>query len=127
MEKKQKYNISTSVDEDILEIIITGEITTDDIEKLQNEVIAITKSINPQNVLVDVSALKGRFGFTEAYFRVRDYPTDLPRVNIACVDLAENAEYQSFHENTAVNAGLSFKWFSDIDAARAWLKSKSKK
>jgi hypothetical protein len=127
MEKKQKYNISTSVNEDILEIIITGEITTDSIEKLQNEVIAIAKSINPRNVLVDVSALKGRFGFTEAYFRVRDYPTDLPIVNIACVDLAENAEYQSFHENMAVNAGLSFKWFPDIDAARAWLKSKSKK
>jgi hypothetical protein len=127
MEKKQKYKISTSVHEDIPEIIITGEITTDSIEKMQNEVIAITNSINPQNVLVDVSALKGRFGFTEAYFRVRDYPSDLPRVNIACVDLAENAEYQSFHENTAVNAGLSFKWFSDIDAARAWLKSKSKK
>jgi len=127
MEKKQKYNISTSVNKDILEIIITGEITADSIEKLQNEVIAIAKLINPQNVLVDVSALKGRFGFTEAYFRVRDYPADLPRVNIACVDLAENAEYESFHENTSVNAGLSFKWFSDIDAARAWLKSKSKK
>ena len=127
MEKKQKFKISTSVHEGILEIIITGEITTDSIEKLQNEVIAITNSINPQNVLVNVSAPKGRFGFTEAYFRVRDYPSDLPRVNIACVDLTENAEYQSFHENTAVNAGLSFKWFSDIDAARAWLKSKSKK
>ncbi|HUN54220.1 MAG TPA: STAS/SEC14 domain-containing protein [Smithella sp.] len=122
MEKKQTYNLSTSVNEDILEIIITGEITADCIEKLQNEVIAVTQSINPRNVLVDVSALKGRFGFTEAYFRVRDYPSDLPRVNIACVDLAQNAEYQSFHESTSVNAGLSFKWFSNIEAARAWLK-----
>jgi hypothetical protein len=127
MENKQKYIISTSVDEDILEIIITGEITRNFLEKLQNEVIAAIKSMNTQNVLIDVRALKGRFGFSEAYFRVRDYPSDLPRVNTACVDLIENAEYQSFHESTSVNAGLSFKWFSDIDPARAWLKSKSEK
>jgi hypothetical protein len=40
------------------------------------------------------------------------------------VDIPENSDYQSFHENTAVNAGMKLKFFTDIDAARAWLKSK---
>jgi hypothetical protein len=45
-------------------------------------------------------------------------------MNIALVDIPENAAIESFHETTAINGGLSLKWFTDIDAARAWLKSK---
>jgi hypothetical protein len=47
-------------------------------------------------------------------------------VNSAIVDLPENADYQSFQEKTSINAGLSYKWFTDIDAARTWLKNKTR-
>ncbi|MCE5212059.1 MAG: hypothetical protein LLG40_10935 [Deltaproteobacteria bacterium] len=127
MGKDTEYKISTSEKEGILEIVIKGEITKDSIGKLQSEVIEIIKSKNLQNVLADVRKLKGRFGYTEAYFRVRNYPSDIPRVNTACVDLVKHADYQNFHENTTVNAGYSFKWFTNVDDARAWLKKISEK
>ncbi|MFA5323009.1 MAG: hypothetical protein WC373_10085 [Smithella sp.] len=126
MGENTKYKISTSEKEGILEIVIKGEITKDSIGKLQNEVIEIGKEMKARNVLVDVRKLKGRFGYTEAYFRVRKYPSCMQRVNTAFVDLAKNADYQNFHENTSVNAGLSFKWFSNVDDAGAWLKIKQK-
>ena len=122
MENGTDYQLSTSVNERIIEIVITGEITEDAVKNLQNEVFAIVKSINARDLIVDVRALKGRFGFTEAYYRVRSYSPDTARVNTAVVDIEENAAFESFHETTAKNVGRSLKWFTDIDAARAWLK-----
>jgi hypothetical protein len=45
-------------------------------------------------------------------------------VNAAVVDRQENADKGKFLETTAQNAGHSLKFFTDIDAARSWLKSK---
>jgi hypothetical protein len=45
MEKKEKYQISTSVNEGILEIIITGKIIVTSVEKLSNKTIAVIKKI----------------------------------------------------------------------------------
>jgi hypothetical protein len=44
-------------------------------------------------------------------------------MNTAFVDIDENASYNSIHETPSIHAGLSFKCFTDIDTARAWLKS----
>ncbi len=124
MEKKAKYQISSSVNEGILEIIETGEVTESEVEKLTNEVIAIIKENVAMNVLVDVRGIKGRSGYVEAYIHVRNYPLDRSRANIAIVNLPENTDYEKYQETTALNAGLSWKCFTDIDAARAWLKSR---
>jgi len=42
--------------------------------------------------------------------------------NIATVDTEVNGDLKSFLETAAFNVGLSFKCFTDIDAARNWLK-----
>jgi len=123
MENGTDYQLSTSVNEGIIEIVITGEVTADAVKKLQNEVFAIVKSINARFLIIDVRALKGRFGVTEAYYRVRSYSPDTSSVNTAIVDIEENAAYESFHETTAKNVGRQLEWFTDIDAARTWLKS----
>ena len=124
MDEKPGYQLCTSVNEGITEITIKGEITENAVDKLKDDVLAILKSTRIRNVVVDVRDIKGRFGPIEAYFRVRSYPTDTPPVNTAIVDLPENAEFESFHETTGRNAGLSMKWFTDINDARTWLKSK---
>ena len=124
MEKETDYQISSSVNEDILEITLIGEITKDAVPKLEFEVIDIIKSNNLKNLLVDFRSIKGRFGYIEAYERVRNYPPDRSRVKNAIVDIPEHADYESFQETTARNAGLSWKCFTDIDKARSWLKSK---
>lgn len=124
MGDKPEYQIVVSENGGSLEIVLTGEATQNNVEKIQEEVICTVMSAKISGLLVDVRGIKGRLGYTEAYFRVRNYPSDVPRVPVAIIDLAENADYESFHETTALNAGLSHKWFTDIDEARAWLKSK---
>jgi len=124
MGDKPEYQISIFENEGILEIVLTGEATQNNVEKIQEEVISMIISSKASGLLVDVRGIKGRLGYTEAYFRVRNYPSDVPKLPVAIVDLAENADYESFHETTAINAGLTYKWFTDIDEARACLKSK---
>jgi hypothetical protein len=122
VEKKAEYKISSSVNEGILEINLTGEVIESAAEKISNEVIAIIKGNSIENVLADVRALKGRF-FTEAFFCVRNYTPDIYKIKVAIVDIPQNANFQSFHEFTAKKSGVSFKYFTNIDAARDWLKS----
>jgi hypothetical protein len=124
MGKKTTYQISTSVNEGILEIVFTGEVTQYAVEKLHTEVITILKETNAKAVLSDVSALKGRFEeFAAAYFQVRKFPKDIIGLCSAVVDTSENEAYHTFYETTAANVGQTVKWFTDINAAREWLKS----
>jgi hypothetical protein len=126
VEKKAEYQISAFVNEGLLEIVLTGEVAESAVKNLANEMITIIKGNGIENVLMDVRAFKGRFGVTKAFNSVRTYPPYRLRVNSAIVDLPENADYQSFQEKTSINAGLSYKWFTDIDAARTWLKNKTR-
>lgn len=126
MREKKEYKIASSQKDGILEIVLTGELAEEDIEKLQDEIFPIIIKSNVKALLTDVRDIKGRFGYAEAYSRVRSYPSDIPRMYTAIVDIAENTDYENFHETTAINAGFSYKWFTDIEKARDWLKSKMK-
>jgi hypothetical protein len=127
MEQKEKYKISSFVNDGILEIVFTGEVTVDNAEEIMNEIVALQKSMNTTNELIDVRTLKGSLGCAKTHFFVSSLLSDKPKMKTAFVDIAENADYNSFHEITATNAGLSFKSFTDIDAARDWLKSRENK
>jgi len=124
MENKPDYQVVTSVHEGIVEIAITGELTSSALQSLHAEVIAIIRAQNAKAVLCDVRALKGPQDISEAYYRARSIPVDIKRLSAAVVEQPNDVAYQSFHETTAANIGMSLKWFTDIDAARAWLKSK---
>lgn len=63
-------------------------------------------------------SLKGRFRYTEVYPRVRKFSSSFHGIDIALVDIPENAVWESFHEKMAIRASVSFKWFTDIDAER---------
>ena len=126
MEKQAEYQISSSVHEEILEIVVTGEEVSSNSERMKNDIDNVIIKNNLKNVIIDVRVLKGRLGVTDTYQRVRNYHPDIRKFNVAIVDLPENAEYQNFHETTSQNAGLRFKWFTDMDTARDWLKNKQK-
>jgi hypothetical protein len=123
MKENSNYQISTSVRDGIVEVVITGEITKNTLDRLRAEVITILREINPKAVLCDVSALKGPNDITAAYFRARSTPQDVKILPAAIVDLSENKDFQSFYETTAANTGQLLKYFTDIEAARAWLKT----
>ena len=124
MKEKINYRLSSSVNEGILEIVGTGEITKNTIDRLHDEIIEIVKAENTKAVLCDVRALKGPEDIVAAYFRVRRIPPSVKgRPYAAVVAPPENRAYQSFYEITSVNVGHLVKFFTDIEAARAWLKS----
>ena len=124
MEKKEEYQLSLSVNDGILEITPTGTMMESYIKQVTIDLIDITKAKNIKKVLVNVSSLKRQLAYFETYQRVRNYPDDLYRIKFAIVDNKGLNEYEQFHETTAINAGITLKWFTDIDTARAWLKSK---
>jgi hypothetical protein len=127
MAKKADFQISSSMNEGILEIIMEGELAKSEHDKMSNEIIALINSSGVKNVLVDIRTLKGRLSVAETYKRVRNYPSYIYKTHIAMLDIPENSEYQSFHETTAVNAGMNLKFFTDIDKSKDWLKSKQLK
>lgn len=123
MEMEQGYKISTSEKHGIVEMILTGEVTKDSIDEMMKSIYGIVVSLSPGKLLVDVRELTGRFGYTEAYFRIQQYPSSFRSIKHAVVDRKEHEEYRSFQEYVAVNSGFDFKWFTDIEIARQWLKS----
>ena len=118
-----EYQMSSSLDDGILEIVLTGKLTNHNVNKIMSELVVLQKSMNTNDELIDVRKLKGRLDFSEAHIFVKTIPSDKPKMNTAFVDTVENADYNSFYEIVAQKAGLSFKTFTDIDAARVWLKS----
>jgi|WetSurMetagenome_2_1015567.scaffolds.fasta_scaffold138027_3 hypothetical protein len=124
MEKNTCYQLSTLVSDGIIEIVFTGEVTEDTIDRLHVDVIRVIQGADAKAVLTDVRALKGHNdAFASAYFRARSIPPDIRRLPSAVVDLSVDETYRSFYETTAANVGHLIKWFTDIDAARTWLKS----
>lgn len=126
MGKKSGHNISAFVNKGILEITMTGELIESNVERLQNEVAAIIKAKGVAILLVDIRDLDGRFMLESAYWQVRRPLPDGPKVNIAVLDYPDNSDFISSFESLAIDAGLPIKCFTDIDAARDWLKSKQR-
>lgn len=127
MEKKIDYKISSSVKEEILEIVFTGDATISSHDKIISDVGAIIRENVVDRVLIDISDLKGRLGITDTFIRVRKFPPHIYKMRFAMVNVNGQDETERFQETTALNAGIQVKWFTDIDAARTWLKSKSNK
>jgi hypothetical protein len=123
MDTKKKYHLSMSVRDGIVEIVATGEITKNDLDALRAEVLKSVRENNAKAILWDSRAAKGPKDITGAYYRARSVPSDARILPCAIVELRENKDFQSFYETTAYNAGQSMKYFSDIESARAWLKS----
>ena len=124
MEENSRHQLLTRMNDGTLEIVITGQLTKKGIDELHAEVIAIIKEKKPQSLMADIRSAKGPKDVTDAYFRARSIPSDVKILPAAIVGQTEDEEYSSFYEATAANVGQSMKFFTDIETARAWLKSK---
>lgn len=124
MENKSEYQISSSVNKDIIEVIITGHVTKSTFENLLNEADNILRASGAGKVIWDVRALEGRFAYVDVYSRARSYTRHYYDVHNAIVDLPGNASFASVYETIVVNAGVSLKCFTDMETARSWLKKK---
>ncbi len=124
MEEQINFQLLVSLNEEIIEIIIKGEVTKQQIDRLHTDVISVIKKNKAKAVICDISALKGRFDeFAAAYFRSRSIPREVVILPSAVVDSSADTTFSSFYETTALNVGQKLKWFKDIEKARSWLKS----
>jgi len=124
MEKSTAYQLSISLNDEIVEITIGGEIRKREIESLHKDVISIISDHKAKSVICDITSLKGRFDeFAAAYFRVRNIPKNVGILPTAVVDQSKNEAYRAFYETTASNVGQRLKWFYDMESARSWIKA----
>lgn len=120
MEKKTEYQVSSFTNDGILEIVIKGEITEKTYKNVTDEVNAILKANNAKKAIADFRAIERRIEPSEMYRYFRNYESNLFDIQYAIVDLPENIQYKT----SAINAGLkSLMWFTDIEAARKWIKN----
>ena len=122
MENELTYNISASINEGILEITFTGALTNNFHDRIVSDAVAIIKENSIDKVLIDISNLDGRIGIIDTYSRVRTFPSCIYNIRFTMVNSKGQNVTEHFQETTALNAGINVKWFTDIDAARTWLK-----
>jgi len=123
MTDKIAYQISISVNEGIMEIVLEGEVTAATINSLHLDVIKSIQEYEAIALLCDIRGLKGYSeDYASAYFRVRTLPPDIKLLPAAIVLQPFGEAFASFYETTSSNAGHIVKWFTDIAAAKNWLK-----
>jgi hypothetical protein len=120
---KAEYQITAFENEGIFEVAVTGNATYSAFEKMINEVNAILKANNAKKAVFDIRALEGRIEYTEIYRFVRNHPPNIYEIECIIVDLPENSHYKT----ATRNAGLSLKWFTDMDSARDYFRASKKK
>ncbi|HOU50371.1 MAG: anti-sigma factor antagonist [Smithella sp.] len=123
MGRNAEYEITSSVKDGVFEVTLVGELSESNVEKMQRDFSSIIKANGVQDMLVDIRDLDGRFMVESAYRHIERILTDQPNVNIAIVDFPDNLDFASHFEKSTMQSGQSLKCFTDMDAARAWLKS----
>ncbi|MBN1365662.1 MAG: hypothetical protein JW976_12705 [Syntrophaceae bacterium] len=124
--KESTYTMSLSKKEEIVEIVLEGEVTEDNIGKLGNKFFNLMLTIKPKYLIVNIRALKRPNTIIKEYKSTQKIGTVFPII-IAVVDHKENVDFQSFLETTAENVGIPLKWFANVGAARVWLRSKQRR
>jgi len=123
MQKKPTYKLTPYIHEEFVKIVITGEVTRDDIKDLTNEVYKIVQLTNAKKLLCDVRGVKGRFGYTDMYLFATNVPSAFFNIPTALIDLPENEKLQSFRQYVAEHAGIPVKWCTNPEEAISWLQS----
>ncbi len=120
MGNMEKCQISASMNDGILEMVIAGELTDKNVEEALNEGNAIVKASKATKAIVDFRTCNTRLDALEFYRYTRNYSFAIFEIKYAVVSLPEKAYYRE----AAIKAGLkSLMWFTDMDEARVWLKS----
>jgi hypothetical protein len=118
MENNADYHVSTFMNEGVLEIAVTGKVTELNIPSLQEEFNS-HRAAGCYRLLIDISSIDESVDPSTL-----DYVRRPKRTigKTAVVDRPEHEQYKSFWEKLTSHTPMELKWFSDIDAARDWLK-----
>lgn len=118
MENEIAYQLSSSVNGGILEIVITGSSIGDTFEKMMHEVDAILRKNDSKEVILDIRSFEEHIDSIEFYHYARKHNLFISGVKTAVVDLQEKTSFAV----ALKNAGVPVERFTDIDSARRWIK-----
>jgi len=119
MTEKAKCHVLWSVNEGVLEIVYKGEVTHDTFEDVLNETNAIIEANKAKKVIADCRACGNKTEPSQWYHYLRNYHHSILETRYAVVDIPENEKFKT----ATMKAGLtSLAWFTDMDAARKWMK-----
>ena len=121
---EKTYQIGVSWNEDVLEIVITGQRSVKNAKEMAQDIFKILDEHRPNKVLVDSIKVSGRLEIAEIYFHVQEYPSPIERYRpkkVAVLDKPENKSLASFYEVAAANVFLPLKFFTNKNEALRWL------
>jgi hypothetical protein len=121
MGKGEGYNITTSWAGCVLEMRISGQMTSGNPEMIASDVFKIAEDNRPARVLIDVTGFQGRQNISDYFRDMKKFPLVHYIVKTAVVDLPENKAMSSFQETAMVNVGFEIRFFTNLEKARAWL------
>lgn len=119
MEKKSDYQITKFMNEGVLEIAVTGIVTEHSIPELQEEVDS-HRAAGCYKLLIDIRSIDGSVD-KSALYQIKRPKRTIGKT--AVVDRPEHEQYKPFWEKLTGYSPMELKWFSDIEAARDWLKT----
>ena len=115
---KVAYQISTSINDEIIEIVLTGTAIGDEFEMMMCEIDAILEANNAKEVLLDIRSFEEHIDSTIIYNYTRKHNFFIQGVKTAVVDLQEKTSFAI----ALRNAGVPVERFPDIASARNWIK-----
>lgn len=119
MTEKVKYHVLWSVNDGVLEIVYTGEVTNSTFVNVLDETNALILANKAKKVIADFRASENKTDPSQWYHFLREYHHAILETQYAVVDRPENERFKK----AVMNAGLtSLAWFTDMDAARKWMK-----
>ena len=120
MENITAYQISSSMNDGILELVITGTAIGNEFEKMMLKVDSILEAINAKEVILDIRTFEEHIeSITTIYQYTVKHNFFIHGVKTAVVDFQEKTSFAM----ALKTAGVSVERFIDMDLARKWVKS----
>jgi len=120
MENKSKCEIIVTLDDTILEMKITGQLTEFTAGQLLRDIPLHIKEYAHRNYLFDLRSLHGTLGIGSSYFYIEHFSFERSK-NIAVVAQKESELYYYFVQTAAYNRHINLCYFDLIEEAKAWL------
>lgn len=123
------YSLHQDSETGILTAMVTGEWSAQQDEELLRKIIAIDMQGRSKVLLLDLRQLSADFSVSYIYHRAqflekKRQQVEIPSFRAALIYDGTNPKVRQayeFFETTAINRGLPYRVFADIERARQWL------
>jgi hypothetical protein len=117
MEYYTTYQISTSVNDGILEVVLKGTAKGNEFERMMNELDSLLAENFAKEVIIDIRTFEEHIESTTIYHYARKQKFFITGVKTAVVDRQEKTSFAI----ALKNAGVPVERFIDIELARKWI------